>query len=116
MLRRVAPEKNYVSEERITSIIWVQRIRELGTTLASTISCDEFLRNRTRATRGHIPEDGSLHFLSKSVFHSVRLEANSHQRSLSCLSLVVHVANKPLHLYQNHYQADCCVCRELNAT
>jgi hypothetical protein len=39
MLRRVALGRTDVSEERITPIIEVKRINELGTTLAVTISC-----------------------------------------------------------------------------
>jgi hypothetical protein len=42
-----------VSEERIAAIIRVERFSELGSTLAVT-------SYRTRATRRHIPEDGSL--------------------------------------------------------
>jgi hypothetical protein len=55
--------KNWRSEERITPIIKVKRIRELGTTLAVTSNWSTLRRTSvlTRVTGRHIPEDGILH-------------------------------------------------------
>jgi hypothetical protein len=53
MWRRVAPARTDVSEERIAVIIRVERINELGKTIA--------VRSvQTTARRPHIPEDGVL--------------------------------------------------------
>jgi hypothetical protein len=54
MIRSAAIVRTYVSEERISSIIRVTRVSELGKT---------FLRNiiLTRVTRSSIPEDGINH-------------------------------------------------------
>jgi hypothetical protein len=55
-----------ISEERVSSIIRVARISELGTTLTVNnnpdVEGDRFLRNvgSHGATRRHIPEDGIL--------------------------------------------------------
>jgi hypothetical protein len=56
MLGRVAFVRTDVSEERSASIIKVERIGELGTTLHSSETSAS-----TRATRRNIPEDGILH-------------------------------------------------------
>jgi hypothetical protein len=77
MLRRVALVRTDVSEERISSIIRVTRIGELGTTLAVTSNRHKLRRNTytlmmkailssqtsvlTRVTRRNIPEDGIRH-------------------------------------------------------
>jgi hypothetical protein len=45
MLRRVALERNDISEERIVSIISVTRIGELGKTLAVTSNRSTLRRN-----------------------------------------------------------------------
>jgi hypothetical protein len=50
---RVSLVRKDVSEERVSSIIGVGRINEIGTTLAVT--------SIKRATRRHIPEDGNLY-------------------------------------------------------
>jgi hypothetical protein len=45
MLRRVAPVRTDVSEERIASIMRMTRIGEQGTTLAVTSNCSTLRRN-----------------------------------------------------------------------
>jgi hypothetical protein len=50
------------SEEFIASIIGVERISDVGTILAVIRNCRVLLMLVvTRATRSHIPEDGTLH-------------------------------------------------------
>jgi ABC-type taurine transport system substrate-binding protein len=76
MLRRVALVGTKVSKERITSIIRVTRIGELGTTLAVTSNrrtlpilatlmvealCSSEILVLIRSARRNIPEDGILH-------------------------------------------------------
>jgi hypothetical protein len=72
MLHNVALVRTGVSEERITSIIRVTRIGQLGTTLAVTSHQSTLLRSveaihssetsvLTRTTLHIIPEDGILH-------------------------------------------------------
>jgi hypothetical protein len=65
MLRRLAPVRTDISEERIASIIKVTRIGELGTALAVTSNRRKLRFSETpvhtRATRRNIPEDGILH-------------------------------------------------------
>jgi hypothetical protein len=58
MLRRVALARTDVSEERAASLIRMERISELGPTLAVTSNQQTVV---TTATRRHIPEDGILH-------------------------------------------------------
>jgi hypothetical protein len=75
-LRRVAPVRFDVSEERIASIIRVTRIGELRTTLAINSDRSTLRRNiisseilvLTRATRRHNQEDGILHFKAVLFF------------------------------------------------
>jgi hypothetical protein len=69
MLRHVAPIRTDISDERITSVIRVTRIGELGTLLVTLIM--EVIRSPessdlTRATRPNIPE--------YVIFHSLRRE------------------------------------------
>jgi hypothetical protein len=70
MLRRVALLRTDVSEERITSIIMVTRIGELGKMLVVTSNRSTLRRNSThscetsvltRATRRNNLEEGILH-------------------------------------------------------
>jgi hypothetical protein len=60
MLRRAALLRTDISEERISSIIRVTRIGEIGTTLAVTNN----RRTLTRATQRDISEAGILHNFS----------------------------------------------------
>jgi hypothetical protein len=69
--------RNAVSEERITFIIRLERISELGTNkqtkqkLATEALCEEPLTTSlTRATRCHIPEDGFIHSHSREYLKS----------------------------------------------
>jgi uncharacterized membrane protein YcfT len=56
MCRRVAFLWTNVSDDRIDSIIWLERIKELGRTLAATVL--------SRATQRYIPVDRILQYTS----------------------------------------------------
>jgi hypothetical protein len=78
---RVTLFRTDVSEEGISSIMKVERIRELGTKLAvnrnwSTLMMEAIISFEmsvlTRATRRHIPEEGILHIPCK-IFKTYKI-------------------------------------------